>query len=632
MSQPASKPRGFLTLTLHAHLPYVVNHGSWPHGIEWLLEAAAETYLPLLRTLERLDRDNIPLNCNLNLSPILLEQLAHPVFRAEFPRYLERKILAAREDESFFLSIGEHTYAETARFWQSFFTEASQQFEALGQDIVAGFRSFADRGIIEVITCAATHGYMPLLGTDESLRAQVRVAVATHEKHLGRRPRGIWAPECGYRPAGLWSYPVAPEGTTEPPSFPRIGIEQALSESSLEFFFVDTHLVQESARIHSPYEFLRRSAANAGQAPAGFSAPDDRRLYHPFYVEGPYDKRDAVTIFPRDPRTGLQVWSGDAGYPGDENYLDFHKKRWPGGHRYWRVTGPRVDIGDKQPYIPSVAADRIREHASHFVHLVYQALESGFNDSVPPVLCSPFDAELFGHWWFEGVEWLETVTRILHDYDTGIALTTCSTYLDQFPRGGFLALHEGSWGAEGNNQVWLNNETTWTYRQLYAAELACREICTSSEWRDGGLGERIVKQLCRELLLLESSDWQFLITTGAARDYAELRFNTHRDQFNEIRWLWDTLRRDGHLSDDQMNRLIAIEERDSIFAEIDPSFWSAGAHATRPAIQPNGPPKVSGDAPPNNTFETAIVDGTVSELPKFLLPLDSSSKDADDPV
>jgi 1,4-alpha-glucan branching enzyme len=630
VTQPPSKPRGFLTLTLHAHLPYVVNHGSWPHGIEWLLEAAAETYLPLLRALERLDRDNIALNCNLNLSPILLEQLAHPVFRAEFPRYLERKITAAREDESFFLSINEHVYAETARFWQSFFTDDLQQFESLNHDIVAGFRTFADRGIIEIITCAATHGYMPLLGTDESLRAQVRVAVSTHEKHLGRRPRGIWAPECGYRPSGLWSYPVAPEGATEPPSFQRIGIEQALSESSLEFFFVDTHLVQESARIHSPYEFLRRAAGNN----SGYHAPDDRRLYHPFYVEGPYNKRDAVTIFPRDPRTGLQVWSGDSGYPGDDNYLDFHKKRWPGGHRYWRVTGARVEIGDKQPYIPSTAAERIRDHANHFVHLVYQALEPGFNDSVPPVLCSPFDAELFGHWWFEGVAWLETVARILHDYDTGIALTTCSSYLDSFPRGGFLALHEGSWGAEGNNQVWLNSETTWTYRQLYAAELACRDICTSPDWRDGGLGERIVKQLCRELLLLESSDWQFLITTGAARDYAELRFITHRDQFNELRALYETLHGDDakQLSEAQLSRLVAIEDRDNIFAEIDPALWSAGAHATRPAVQPNGPPRITGEVPSGDVIETPIDDGTVSEVPKFLLPLDSAPEDLDDPV
>lgn len=634
MPQPPSQPRGFLTLTLHAHLPYVVNHGSWPHGIEWLLEAAAETYLPLLRALDRLDRDGIALNCNLNLSPILLEQLAHPVFRAEFPRYLDRKILAAREDESFFLSMGQHEYAETARFWQSFFTEAQQQFEALNQDIVAGFRSFADRGLIEIITCAATHGYMPLLGTDESLRAQIRVAVATHEKHLGQRPRGIWAPECGYRPAGLWSFPVAPEGQAEPPPVARIGVEQALSESSLEFFFVDTHLVQESARVHTPYEFLRRTIHHNGHQDPGFNAPDDRRLYHPFYVEGPYPKSEAVTIFPRDPRTGLQVWSGESGYPGDENYLDFHKKRWPGGHRYWRVTGFRVDIGDKQPYIPSAAAQRIREHADHFVHLVYQALEPGFNDAVPPVLCSPFDAELFGHWWFEGVQWLETVARILHDYDTGIALTSCSTYLDKYPRGGFLALHEGSWGAEGNNQVWMNQDTSWTYSRLYAAELATRDICTSSAWRDGALRERIVKQLCRELLLLESSDWQFLITTGAARDYAELRFNTHHDQFNELRALYESLCSDTaeQLSEAQMQRLSAIEERDSIFADLDPSFWVAGAHATHAHLRPNGAPHISEDAVPSTTLETSLTDGSVSEVPKFLGPFDTSSTDIDDPA
>ena len=629
VTQPL-KPRGFLTITLHAHLPYVVNHGSWPHGIEWLLEAAAETYLPLLRALDRLDQDNISLCCNLNLSPILLEQLAHPLFRSEFPRYLDRKITAAREDESFFLSIGDHVYAETARFWQSFFSDALQQFEAHNRDIIGGFRRFADRGLIEIITCAATHAYMPLLGTDESLRAQIRVAVSTHEKHLGQRPRGIWAPECGYRPAGLWSYPVAPEGATDPPPFPRIGIEQALSESALEFFFVDTHLVQESARIHSPYEFLRRSG---GHTDTGFHPTDDRRLYHPFYVEGAYDKSEAVTIFPRDPRTGLQVWSGENGYPGDENYLDFHKKRWPGGHRYWRVTGPGVDIGEKQPYVPSAAAARVREHASHFVDLVYQALSPGFNDSVPPVLCSPFDAELFGHWWFEGVEWLETVARILHDYDTGVSLISGSAYLDRFPRGGFLALHEGSWGAEGNNQVWMNNDTAWTYAQLYAAELTCREICSSPRGRDGGLGERIVKQLCRELLLLESSDWQFLITTGAARDYAELRFNTHHEQFNDLHSLWKILCEGRSLDDRQLERLSDIEERDNIFADIDPGLWATGAHASRCSTNAGNPPNISPETPPDEpVIEAPITDASVSEIQKFVLPLDQGSEDADDPA
>jgi 1,4-alpha-glucan branching enzyme len=610
-------------------LPYVVNHGSWPHGIEWLLEAAAETYLPLLRVLDRLDRDGIALNCNLNLSPILLEQLAHPVFRSEFPHYLDRKIAAAREDESFFLSMGEHIYAETARFWQSFFTEARQQFAELHQDITAGFRRMAERGRIEIITCTATHGYMPLLGTDESVRAQVRVAVDTHQKHFGERPRGIWAPECGYRPAGLWSFPVTPEGQSASPSVARIGVEQALSESSLDFFVVDTHLVQDSARVRSPYEFLYRAP---NPAAGGATASDDRRLYHPFYVEGPYNKSDAVTIFPRDPRTGLQVWSGENGYPGDEHYLDFHKKRWPGGHRYWRVTGPRVDIGDKQPYIPSAVAARIRDHASHFVHLVYEALEPGFNETVPPVLCSPFDAELFGHWWFEGVQWVETVARILHDYDTGLALISGSAYLDRFPRAGFLALSEGSWGAEGTNQVWLNDDTAWTYRYIYAAELATRHICTSPDWRDGGLRERVVKQLCRELLLLESSDWQFLITTGAARDYAELRFNDHHDQFNELRALYESLLRDDQLSGEQFARLAAIEERDNIFADVDPALWAAGAHATRTAHRPHGSPRISTDLAPHKPLAVLVDDASASELPKFLPAVDLGGGDIDDPV
>jgi 1,4-alpha-glucan branching enzyme len=342
---PASappKPVGFLSFTLHAHLPYVVNHGTWPHGIEWLHEAAAETYLPLLRVLGNLERDGIALRCNLNLSPILLEQLAHPVFLAEFPKYLERKILAAQEDEAFFRTTGEHHYAETAQFWHNFFTTALNDFHDLGGDIISGFRAFNDKGLIEIITCGATHGYMPLLGTDESVRAQVRTAVATHTQHIGKAPRGMWAPECGYRPAGFWSYPVGnADGSPSAPGFDRIGVEQALSESDIDFFFVDTHLVEESAVVASPYD--RHPHLNPNNISRADPGVNHRRLYQPYFVDGPYDPRFATTVFPRDPRTGLQVWSGESGYPGDGAYLDFHKKRWPGGHRYWRVTGAGVD-------------------------------------------------------------------------------------------------------------------------------------------------------------------------------------------------------------------------------------------------------------------------------------------------
>ena len=579
-SHPDRKPAGFLSFTLHAHLPWVVNHGTWPHGIEWLHEAAAETYLPLLRVLGNLERDGIALNCSLNLSPILLEQLAHPVFKTDFPRYLDRKILAAREDEAYFLSVSEDHYAELARFWQKYFTDALNDFNALDGDIIKGFRHFNDAGLIEIITCCATHGYMPLLGTDESVRAQVRTAVTTHQRHIGKHPRGIWAPECGYRPAGLWNYPVTQQdGSPIAPAFNRIGVEQAISESGIDFFFVDTHLVEESARTPSPYELRDGAVVRPTDEPMTHN--DYRRLYQPYYVDGahtPDAAQHPVTVFPRDPSTGTQVWSGNFGYPGDSNYLDFHKKRWPGGHRYWRVTGSGVDMHDKQPYDPHQAAARVNDHAAHFVSLVREALQPCLNDTVPPILCSPFDAELFGHWWFEGPLWLEAVARHLHA-DPNLQLISCSNYLDNYPRAGFIAMHEGSWGAEGNNQVWLNSETSWTYTHLYPAELYTRELCTSGKWQGSELGTRIVKQLCRELLLLESSDWQFLITTGAARDYAELRFTTHNDQFNELKYLYQTLESQNSLSPEQHDRLAAIELRDSIFADIDPTFWATGAHA-----------------------------------------------------
>lgn len=600
MTQSSRPPVGFLSLVLHAHLPYVVNHGTWPHGMEWLHEAAAETYLPLLRVLRHLERDGVPFPCTLNLSPILLEQLAHPVFVAEFPKYLARKIVAAQEDEAFFEQSGEAHYVDLARYWRRFFTEALDDFNALDGSIVSGFRHFNNTGFISIITCAATHGYLPLLGTDESVRAQVRTAVSTHERHFGTPPRGIWSPECGYRPAGPWTQPVAGAlESPDPSTTDRIGLEQAFAESSLDFFIVDTHLVESSHRASSVYQLRGQLASPPADAASGSAisgdgslgpvgspsltpAPTavDHELYHPYLVDGPsLAAGRPVRVFARDPRTGLQVWSGDSGYPGDGVYLDFHKKRWPGGHRYWRVTGSRVGMDDKQPYRPEEARERVRGHAAHFVHLLWEALSPIASSEQPPVLCAPFDAELFGHWWFEGPLWLEAVARTLHDHDTGIDLIGATDFLDRFPPAVAVALPEGSWGSEGNNDVWLNAETGWTWAHIYPAEHFVREVATAGRWHGSALGTAIVQQLCRELLLLESSDWQFLITTGAARDYAESRFRTHSDQFNAVRALWQTFEAAGALPPEAAARLAEITARDGIFPEIDPSFWAAGAHA-----------------------------------------------------
>jgi 1,4-alpha-glucan branching enzyme len=569
------RPQGYLTFTLHAHLPYVVHHGTWPHGLEWLLEAAAETYLPLLRVLRNLEQDGIALNANVNLSPVLLEQLAHATFKAEFPEYVRRKILSAQEDENYFRQAGEMHFAETAVYWRKFFQQALDDFEALDGDIIKGFRYFNDAGLIEIITCGATHGYMPLLGTDESVVAQVKTGVATHERHIGKHPRGIWAPECGYRPAGMWQMPVPPAGCDSVGKpFNRIGVEEALAEGGLEYFFVDTHLVEESVKF-TPYELKQGGGPVGAAAALEIPMTASTAFYRSYYVDGPEAHKHPVSIFPRDPRTGVQVWSGDTGYPGDGNYLDFHKKRWPGGHRYWQVTHSKVDLADKTPYYPERAAARTRAHAEHFVGVVLEALKESLNEKRPPILTSPFDAELFGHWWYEGPQWLEHVARIMAREELPIKLISCGNYLDHYPSAGYLALHEGSWGKNGTNEVWLNPDTSWTWTHIYPAETRVREIVTEGRWKDGGLGERIAKQLCRELLLLESSDWQFLITTEAARDYAEVRFLTHLKQFREVEQAWNEFAAVGSLQPDTEDCLKQVEERDNIFADIDPELWTA---------------------------------------------------------
>jgi len=592
-------PGSYLSLTLHAHLPYVVNHGTWPHGLEWLHEAAAETYLPLLRMLDRLQADGIVPGFNIDFSPVLLEQLTHPVFQIEFPNYLQRKVQYAREDEAFFDQAGESHYADLARFWQATYQAAIDDFARLRGDITGEFRRFAEAGMIDLLTCAATHGYGPLLGSDECLRAQIRVAVQTHRRHFGSAPKGIWLPECGYRPPGYWQAPLAATGQDKPyAGFFRIGMEQAVAESGLQFFFVDAHLVQASNRFVSPYGgsgLASNIAINVADDVVSSSdyAPGDEKLYQAYGIAD-----SPTAIFARDPRTGFQVWSGDSGYPGDAVYLDFHKKRWPGGHRYWRVTGPGIDLADKVPYNPEIAVARTADHAQNFVALVQEALaQQAPNETAqqapvataqqapseakaahrPPILSALFDAELFGHWWSEGVLFLEQVARLLASREAGVASTTAAAYLKRHPPAESIRMPEGSWGAGGDDRVWLNADTSWTYAQLYEAEHELREICTLSEWRDGGLGERILKQLCRELLLLESSDWQFLITTGAARDYAERRFHQHAAYFQELRELWKHFDRERQISPGQESQLRTIEERDGIFPDVNPEFWVRGA-------------------------------------------------------
>jgi 1,4-alpha-glucan branching enzyme len=563
----ASNPTGYVTFTLHSHLPYVVHHGTWPHGLDWLHEAAAETYLPLLRVLEDLESRGLALKANVNLSPILLEQLDHPTFKSEFPKYLKQKIEAAQLDQREWAAKGESHFVQVAQFWERFYTDAATHFEEIKSDIIAGFRHFYDTGAIEIITCGATHGYFALLGSDASVRAQVRMGVETHKRFFGRAPKGIWLPECAYRPEGEWSFPVSNNGAS---SFKRAGVEQILAENGIQFFFIDTHLV-ESRALFTPYQML------AGDVPIALELEGDARAsyYRPYFAGIPRSGFGGVAFFTRDPKTGVQVWSGEIGYPGDSVYLDFHKKRWPGGHRYWQVTHSKADLADKTPYFPDRALARTADHGRHFAHLAQDVLRREPKNGVgaPPILTAPFDAELFGHWWFEGPEWLRHVAIELGRPDSPVKLATCSEYLDRYSAAGYLTIPEGSWGKNGTHEVWLNPETEWTWKHIYPAEKAVVQMSQGGRWRENDLSRRLGSQLCRELMLLESSDWQFLITTIHARDYAEKRFQTHLDQFNTLLDGWRQYESTGRLSAEATRQLEKIEERDSVFPSLTPEIY-----------------------------------------------------------
>jgi 1,4-alpha-glucan branching enzyme len=276
----------------------------------------------------------------------------------------------------------------------------------------------------------------------------------------------------------------------------------------------------------------------------------------------------SAIAFIRDPRSTLQVWSRDHGYPGDYNYLEFHKKHHPGGLRLWKITDSSGDLGTKQVYDPKVAAEKIGLQAGHFVSLVRETIEQA-RDGGSALVCSPYDAELFGHWWFEGPLWLEQVTREMAR--NGVRPATLGQALEIVPPQGPLQLPEGSWGEGGDHRVWLNPDTEWTWDRVYSAE---REWVEHLQRGDGGNAElrRVLQQASRELLLLQASDWQFLITTGAARDYAERRVAEHYAEFKRLSEMAHTLRQGQPLTVEAAETLRRLEREDFVFPDLDLSW------------------------------------------------------------
>ena len=497
---------GTATFILHTHLPYCRLAGRWPHGEEWLHEATLECYLPLIRSFRRLAAEiDGPLGVTINMTPILAEQIRDPLMREHFREYLAGRIGRARADVSRFARV-ETWRLPTAEFHLARYQAIRAFYEdEIGADPLRALRELEASGHIEIATSAATHGYLPLLLDDDAIRFQVRTGVDSHIRNFGREPRSFWLPECAYRP----------------------GLEQYLEEAGIRVFFVETHLVtggkargKAAGGMLGPYpeldQFARRPALKTED-----DGTHQGTTFRPYLVG-----QSSVAVFARNEQTGKQVWSADHGYPGDAAYREFHKKDGESGLHYWRVTGPGVDLGEKASYNPTVASERTTEHAAHFVELLNRELylyESSAGS--PGAVVSAYDTELFGHWWLEGVDWLEKAIRGL-SADAGVRLTSAGDAVMANPPTETIELPEGSWGGGGDHRTWLNDETAWTWPEIYGRQDRARRLLTVDTLPS--------RQLARELLLLQSSDWQFLMTTGQAHDYAIQRFQSHARRFDAL--------------------------------------------------------------------------------------------------
>ncbi len=483
-----------LVIVLHSHLPWVMGCGRWPFGEEWIYEIAWGCYLPLIRSFDRLAAEGINANVTFSVTPVLLEQLASPDFRQGFADYLRDRKLRVGDDRARFLAEGSTELAELTVWMEAQLAEAIKEFEAMGRDIPGALARLAGEGRIELATSAATHGYLPLLKREFSRRLQLGTGMAMFERITGMKPRGFWLPECAYRP----------------------GLEELIEDAGYAYTVLDATAV-EGGQPRSPYGDSTRAVAPTGHAA-------DR-----IYLLGASN----LAVFPRNPELCSQVWSKWAGYPGDFEYREFHMQNQGSGMRYYRVTDSKQDLGTKQPYRPSLALARAAEHAAHMLGKVKALAQE--SQAEQPVFTLAFDTELFGHWWLEGPAFLEHLARLASTGD-GVAIATGGQVLagaDMVEVERIDAM-ESSWGVNSDHSVWMNERSLHMWERIWQLEAEVEAHATAlagasgSDWpADPFSRGGAVNAVAKEFLLTTASDWEFLLYTGTASNYPELRFETH---------------------------------------------------------------------------------------------------------
>jgi 1,4-alpha-glucan branching enzyme len=520
---------GTFCLMLHSHIPYCKKSGVWPAGEEWLFEAMNECYIPLLTVLRRLHLEGIRPEIAVGVVPILAVQLADGYMKARFLEYMGDKILRAQYDIERF---GEdEARRRVAEYWLALFEENVRIYvKDFHQDILGTLKWLQDEGAVEVVASAATHGFLPLLERDSAVYAQVRVGIETYEHYFGKRPRGFWLPECAYRPS------ETAHGKT------RLGIDEWLGDMGIEWFIVEDVGILGAAVVEDQQQCGAPTTDRGYRLPSG------------------------VSVFGRNGATGRQVWSAEVGYPSAADYLEFHWQDPETGLRYHRVTGKEK----KAIYNPEKAAARVRRDAAHFVKLLTAETKRAEAAGVAsPVIVSPYDTELFGHWWHEGPAFLEEVLRALHR-QRKLAPARLGDRArensDSFPT---IRMGPSSWGENGDFTVWKNPEHGWIWPLINNCCRQMEEVLGGIEaagYTPDERGVRILKQMARELLLVEGSDWPFLLYTEQARDYANQRFHHHHQRFLKLLWGAKDLEDHNRVSD---HDLAEMEDIDGVWWEID---------------------------------------------------------------
>ncbi|MGB9702567.1 MAG: 1,4-alpha-glucan branching protein domain-containing protein [Candidatus Kapaibacteriota bacterium] len=566
---------GNFVLILHTHLPFVLHHGTTPHGVDWLNEAVAECYIPLLNVFNDLLNEGIKANVTLDISPVLTEQMEHPDFKRIFINYCDAKIDAAQKDRKDFIRWGyDPHHIWLTEFWENWYKARKEDFlSKYNSSIVQALRELQDKDVIEIMTCGATHGYMPLLGYDKSINLQIIAAKENYKKHFRKEPKGIWLPECAYRPAYFWKslIPIKPFNEEHL----RPGIEQFLYHHNLNYFVTDEQLLNNSRAVGAfdkEKKFFNSILSPYFQHTPWNFDKNPLRLY--LVSSGDQVKYGYAAAFTRHRDLSMLVWSGEVGYPGEPDYLDFHKKHLNSMLRYWRVTDTKADMMYKSLYHPDWTWKKIDLQTNHFIHNLENSINYYHNlTNKFATLVTPFDTELFGHWWFEGPEFLRALIRGIY-HSPWVNMVKASDQLEIINPQEVISLPEGSWGENNNHDVWMNEENKWTWENIYNDENCFNQLISNVNIDNlDALAKRLMTQTLRELMLLHSSDWQFLIYTKSAKDYAEQRFFFHHSDFNRLCELTKKYFESNSLTDDELLYLEEIEERDFIFPELQLSWW-----------------------------------------------------------